>query len=246
MGVENRMIRLDNVTKTFGDTVAVDNLSLEVNKGECFVFLGPNAAGKTTTIKLIAGLLRPTAGKVYVAGFDMEKDSLNAKQHLSYMPDVPYLYDKLTGYEFLEFVARLFDVPQNEMRADIKKYVEMFDIERYQHKLIEDYSHGLKQRFTLCAALIHNPKIIIVDEPMVALDPIGIRLVKDIVREKVRNGVTVFMSTHTLSIADELATCIGIIHKGKLRAMGTKSQLQAIAKKADIEEIFLQLTNDEK
>lgn len=238
------MIKLENVTKRFGNTIAVDNLSLEINKGECFAFLGPNGAGKTTTIKLIIGLLKPTSGKIYVAGYDVEKEYIQAKKYISYIPDIPYLYDKLTGYEFLEFIARLFGIENYEVKTKIRHLVELFDIAEYQHQLIQDYSHGTKQRLVICAALIHDPQIIVVDEPMVALDPIGIRLVKDIFRDKVKNGVTIFMSTHTLSIAEEMATRIGIIDKGKLRAIGTKQELQAIAHTLEIEEIFLQLTHE--
>lgn len=238
------MIRLEDVTKRFGDTVAVRELSLEIKQGECFAFLGPNGAGKTTTIKLIAGLLKPTNGKIYVAGYDLSKDYVRAKRYMSYIPDIPYLYDKLTGYEFLEFTALLFGVPRKEIPSRIKDLVEQFDIARYQYQLIEDYSHGIRQRLVICAALIHNPEIILVDEPMVALDPIGIRLVKDVFREKVRNGTTIFMSTHTLSIAEEVATKIGIIHKGRLMAVGTKAELQKITHTEEMEEIFLQITHE--
>lgn len=237
------MIKLENVTKRFGNTIAVNDLSLEIEQGECFAFLGPNGAGKTTTIKLITGLLKPTLGKIFVAGYDIEKEYVSAKRQISYIPDIPYLYDKLTGYEFLEFMARLFDLEDKEIKEKIKHLVELFCINEYQYQLIQDYSHGTKQRLVICAALIHDPKIIVVDEPMVALDPIGIRLVKDIFKERVKNGVTIFMSTHTLSIAEEMATRIGIIHKGKLRALGTKQELQKMANTQEMEEIFLQMTN---
>lgn len=240
------MIRLENVTKIFGNTIAVDNLSLEINKGECFAFLGPNGAGKTTTIKLITGLLKPTSGRVFVGGYDVKKEYIDAKRYISYIPDVPYLYDKLTGYEFLEFTARIFGLPYEEIKPKITHLVGLFDIAGYQYQLIQDYSHGTRQRLVICAALIHDPQIIVVDEPMVALDPRGIRLVKDIFREKIKNGVTIFMSTHTLSIASEMATRIGIIHKGRLRALGTKQELQAIAHTQEMEEMFLQLTPSEK
>lgn len=244
MGASGRMIRLENVTKRFGDTIAVDNLTLEVKEGECFAFLGPNGAGKTTTIKLITGLLKPTDGRIYVGGYRLDSDYIKAKRLISYIPDIPYLYDKLTGYEFLEFTARLFSVPHEEVERKIVELTGLFNIAGYQYQLIQDYSHGIRQRLVICAALIHNPRIIVVDEPMVALDPSGIRLVKDIFKEKIRNGVTIFMSTHTLSIAEEIATRIGIIHKGRLRAVGTKAELQAIAKTQEIEEIFLELTNE--
>lgn len=238
------MIKLENVTKRFGDTIAVDNLTLEVRQGECFAFLGPNGAGKTTTIKLITGLFKPTSGRIYVAGYDIENEYLKAKRYISYIPDIPYLYDKLTGYEFLEFTARLFGMGEEEISEKIKDIVTQFDIAGYQYQLIEDYSHGTKQRLVICAALIHNPKIILVDEPMVALDPSGIHLVKNIFRERVKNGVTIFMSTHTLSIAEEMADRIGIIHKGRLVACGTKEELGAIAHTHQMEEIFLQLTRE--
>lgn len=239
------MIKLENLAKHFGHTVAVDNLNLEIKRGECFVFLGPNAAGKTTTIKLITGLLKPTSGSVYVAGYNMAIDYLKAKQYISYIPDVPYLYDKLTGWEFLQFIAALFGVPRKDISKRIKNMVGLMGLDKYQYQLIEDYSHGLKQRLVICAALIHNPELIVVDEPMVALDPLAIRLVKDIFREKTRQGATIFMSTHTLSIASEMATRIGIIHKGRLIGVGTQQELSELAHtRGELEEIFLQLTEE--
>ena len=241
------MIKLQNLTKRFGQTVAVDNLNLEVKRGECFVFLGPNAAGKTTTIKLIIGLLKPTSGSVYVAGYNLAADYLKAKRYISYIPDVPYLYDKLTGWEFLTFIARLFCVPQREVNERIETIVGIFGLDKYQYQLIENYSHGLKQRLVICAALIHNPELIVVDEPMVALDPLAIRLVKDIFLEKIKQGATIFMSTHTLSVASEMATRIGIIHKGRLVAIGTQAELQELTHtRGELEEIFLQLTEESK
>lgn len=237
------MIKLENLTKRFGQTVAVDNLNLEVNRGECFVFLGPNAAGKTTTIKLITGLLKPTSGSVHVAGYNLATDHLKAKRYISYIPDVPYLYDKLTGWEFLAFIARLFGLPQEEIKERIKTTVELFGLEKYQYQLIENYSHGVSQRLVISAALIHDPELIVVDEPMVALDPLAIRLVKNIFREKVRQGATIFMSTHTLSVASEMATRIGIIHEGRLMAVGTRAELQELTHiRGELEEIFLHLT----
>ncbi len=240
------MLKIDKVTKKFGDTVAVDDLSLEIKQGECFVFLGPNGAGKTTTIKMLTGLLRPTEGCIHVAGFDMSKDPLKAKQKISYIPDVPYLYDKLSGWEFLQFIGVLFGLSKTEINARIKKLVGMFGLERYQYQLTEDYSHGLRQRLVICAALIHDPELIIVDEPMVALDPLGIRLVKDVFRERIKQGATIFMSTHTLSVAEEMASRIGIINHGRLIALGTKSELQKRVKKeggVELEEVFLELTS---
>lgn len=240
------MITLENVTKVFGENIAVNNLSLSISKGECFAFLGPNGAGKTTTIKLITGLLKPSRGRICIDGYDISKDYIVAKRKIGYIPDVPYLYDKLTGYEFLDFIARLFGIPVGSIKEKIKDMLKTFDIDRYKYELIENYSHGIKQRLAICSALIHDPEVIIVDEPMVALDPVGIRLVKDIFKNKIKQGVTIFMSTHTLSIAEEIATKIGIINKGKLRAFGTKDELRLIANSADIEDIFLQLTYEEK
>ena len=169
------MITLDNVTKKYGQKVAVKDLNLNIAAGECFVFLGPNGAGKTTTIKMITGLLRPTTGKVTVAGYDINNNPLEAKLQMSYIPDVPYLYDKLTGWEFLQFVGKLFKMSKETVDNQLQALLAMFKLEDHQYRLIEDYSHGIRQRFVICAALLHNPKIIVVDEPMVALDPAGIR-----------------------------------------------------------------------
>ena len=240
------MIRIENVTKKYREVIAVDNLSLHIKKGECFAFLGPNGAGKATTIKLITGLIRPDSGSIKVAGYDIKNDYIEAKKCISYVPDVPYLYDKLTGYEFLEFIANLYNMDKDKMYGKIDYLTNLFSLDKHRHQLIEDYSHGLKQRLSICAALLHDPKIIIIDEPMVALDPIGIRLVKTIFKECVKAGVTVFMSTHTLSVAEEIADRIGIIHNGRLRIVGTRQELQDTAKKKEMEEIFIQLTNEEE
>lgn len=245
--MNNKMIQIENLTKCFGQTTAVDNLNLEIERGECFVFLGPNGAGKTTTIKLLTGLIKPTSGSIYISGYNLATDYEKAKSQIGYIPDVPYLYDKLTGWEFLVFISKLFCVPNSEIDKKINKIVETFDLSRYIHQLIENYSHGIKQRLVISAALIHEPKLIIVDEPMVALDPRAIRLVKDIFKSMTAKGTTIFMSTHTLSVASEIASRIAIINKGKLIAQGTKEQLQEVTQsEGRLEDIFLQLTADKE
>lgn len=244
------IIRLDNVTKKYGNSIALDNINLQIQKGECYVFLGPNGAGKTTTIKLITGLLKPTNGKVYVKGYDIEKDYIQAKRYISYIPDVPFLYDKLTGREFLIFTAKIFGISNEDTKKRISALTGQFGLAEYQYRLIEEYSHGMKQRLVMCAALIHDAEIIMVDEPMVALDPAAIKMVKDIFRQKTREGVTIFMSTHTLSIAEEIGDRIGIINKGRIIAEGTIEEIKRkTSTSGTLEEIYLGLTaaaNDEK
>jgi len=239
------MIQLKSVTKRFGDKAAVDNLSLEVERGEIFAFLGPNGAGKTTTIKMLTGLLKPSAGEVRVAGFDMAHNPLEAKKLIGYIPDQPYLYDKLTGREFMKFVAELYAIEAPEADRGIDRLAEKFGMSDYLDALTEEYSHGMKQRVVIATALLHDPRIIVVDEPMVGLDPASARLVKDVFRERSRTGVTVFMSTHTLPVAEEIASRIGIILKGRLRALGTKSEIaQLAATQGSLEDIFLELTSE--
>lgn len=241
------MIKLKNVTKTFGNNTAVRNLNLEIGSGECFVLLGPNGAGKTTTVKMIVGLIKPTEGDVYINGQNLLTDYQKAKSCIAYIPDVPYLYDKLTGWEFLNFISKLFNVPNNEIDQRINHMLNIFDLKKYENRLIEEYSHGIRQRLVICAALIHDPKIIVVDEPMVALDPCAIRLVKNILKEKIKNGVTIFMSTHTLSIASEMATRIAVIHNGRIISIKTKEELMKITPTwNDLENEFLKITSEEK
>ena len=239
------MIRLEGLTKKFGDLVAVDGLDLEVRAGEFFAFIGPNGAGKTTTIKLIAGLLRPTQGKAFLGDYDVQGQYLKAKSLLSYVPDQPYLYDKLTGREFLQFVARMYDVEPGRARLRINELSEMFGFKDYMDQLGESYSHGMKQRIVIGAALLHEPKVIVVDEPMVGLDPRSASIVKQEFKRRSDSGVTIFMSTHTLAVAEELAERVGIIQKGRLTALGS---LQEIYRKArtdsHLEQAFLKLTQE--
>ena len=242
------MIELREVTKRYRDLVAVDRLSLYVGRGEVFGFLGPNGAGKTTTIKMIAGLMRPTAGSILVGGIDVADDPIRAKALMGFIPDRPFLYEKLTGEEFLRFVGGLYQVEGRRLEQRVDELFELFGLKDFKHELIEGYSHGMRQRLVMGAAFLHHPDVVIVDEPMVGLDPQGARLVKSIFREQCARGKTIFMSTHTLGVAEEVCDRIGIIHKGELIALGTKEELQRLAKgDADrLESIFLQLTGGEE
>lgn len=239
-------VELRGVTKTFGDLRAVDDLTLEVPRGELFAFLGPNGAGKTTTIKLIAGLLRPTEGHIGICGFDVQRQPVEAKSALSYIPDHPYLYDKLTGREFLHFVAAMYEIPRGEAQREVEKLAQLFEFADYADDLGQTYSHGMKQRVVIAAALLHKPQVIVVDEPMVGLDPKSANILKQVLRGRTRQGAAVFMSTHTLSIAEELADRVGIIQSGRLVALGT---VRDIYEKAHtdtrLEEAFLRLTTDD-
>jgi ABC-2 type transport system ATP-binding protein len=237
------MIQTVNLTKNFGSKVAVNNLNLHVKKGELFGFLGPNAAGKTTTIKLLTGFLKPTRGSAFIAGYDVQKDYITVKGLLSYIPDAPYLYERLTAMEFLRFVSEIYLLDDHEAEEKRESLLEFFDLKEYSDILIEEYSHGMRQKLVIIATLIHNPQLIIVDEPMVGLDPKTVKLVKGMLKQSSRDGRTIFMSTHTLSLAEEICDRIGIIDKGNLIAIGTMDELR---KKSGIdgrlEEIFLKLT----
>lgn len=239
------MIELTNLTKKYGDFLAVDNLNLTIKKGEVFGFIGPNGAGKTTTIKMIGGILEPTAGTVSIAGIDMQKQPQLAKSKIGFIPDRPYLYEKLTGKEFLKFTADLYGVPENVYAVKSKENLEMFSLADWSDELIESYSHGMKQRLIMSAALLHDPQVIVVDEPMVGLDPVAIVMVKDLLQRLARKGATVFMSTHTLKVAEDTCDRIGVINSGRLIAVGTTADLQREAKvtHADLEQVFLSLTN---
>ncbi|MBI1826907.1 MAG: ABC transporter ATP-binding protein [Planctomycetes bacterium] len=236
-------VELMNVRKQYGRHVALRNLSLQVRTGELFAFLGPNGAGKTTTIKLIVGLLRPNAGEVRVCGHEIGVNGVSAKAQLAYVPDQPFLYEKLTGREFLHFVAEMYGLSNAERDRELKSLSTRLDLLEYYDQLTESYSHGMKQRVALAAALLHRPKVLVVDEPMVGLDPRTVRVVKDLFIEHTRAGGTVFMSTHTLDIAEALADRIGIIHRGELIAAGTLAELRSQARREQsLEDIFLALT----
>jgi len=237
------MIELKSLTKKYGDYTAVDDLNLSVQKGEIFGFIGPNGAGKTTTIKMIGGILAPSAGTVKITGIDIQQEPEKAKGKIGFIPDRPYLYEKLTGLEFLKFTADLYGVPDDIFSQKAQQNMEMFSLADWSDELIESYSHGMKQRLIMSAALLHDPEVIIVDEPMVGLDPMAILMVKDLFQHLAQKGVTVFMSTHTLAVAEDICNRIGVINKGQLIASGTTADLQREANTtdADLERVFINL-----
>ena len=238
------MIELRNLTKKFGNFTAVDNLSLTVERGEFFGFLGPNGAGKTTTIKMMTGLFTPTSGDVYINGYDAFAKPIETKQTFAYVPDQPFLYDKLTGREFLYFVGGLFKMEKQTLARRIDEIVEHFEIGDWVDKRTEDYSQGMRQRITIAAAMVHKPKTIIIDEPMIGLDPRSAKIVKDTLKAEAQAGTTIFMSTHSLSVAEELCDRIGIIKNGKLIFVGSLNQLDGLKQKYDgkFESVFIELT----
>jgi ABC-2 type transport system ATP-binding protein len=239
------MIELRGVTKTFGARKAVDHLDLSVRAGELFAFLGPNGAGKTTTIKMVCGLLRPTSGIVKVGGFLAA--SPEARQLIAYVPDQPYLYEKLTGREFLRFVVEMYGLDPKTSTRRINELIETFEMGDYVDELSENYSHGMKQRVVFASALVHDPKVLIVDEPLVGLDPRSARIVKDLFVAQARSGVAVLMSTHLLSIAEELADTIGIVDHGRMLANGTLNELrERVQMHGPLEDLFLRLTGGDR
>jgi ABC-2 type transport system ATP-binding protein len=240
------MIRLEGLTKRYGSFTAVDAVDLEVPRGELFGFLGPNGAGKTTTLRMIAGILRPTGGRVFIGDVDVVADPVAAKARLGFIPDRPFIYEKLTGSEFLRFVAGLYDQegPQVEHRA--RELLALFDLEEWKDELVESYSHGMRQKLIISSAFVHRPQVIVVDEPMVGLDPKAARILKDLFREYTRRGHTIMMSTHTLEVAESMCDRIGIIQGGKIRACGTMADLKKHAAHGGegLEQIFLRLTGE--
>ena len=238
------MIRLKDLTKRYGKFTAVDGISLEVPRGELFGLLGPNGAGKTTTMRMIAGILQPTSGSIQVGGVDMLARPLEAKARIGFIPDRPFVYDKLTGGEFLRFAAALYgqDGPQVEKRID--ELLEIFDLGAWKHELTEAYSHGMRQKLIICGALVHRPELIVVDEPMVGLDPRSARLLKDLFRQFVDLGGTVLMSTHTLEVAEVMCDRIAIVYHGRIAASGTMDELREQTESAEmsLEDLFLKLT----
>jgi ABC-2 type transport system ATP-binding protein len=241
------MIDLINLTKDYGTTLAVNNLSLTVASGEIYGFIGPNGAGKTTTIRLMGGIIAPSSGNVIIDGYDMAKNPVGAKKIIGFVPDRPFLYEKLTGREFLKFSADLYSVDSSIFAQKSESLLKQFALWDWANEIIEAYSHGMKQRLIIAAALLHDPKVLIVDEPMVGLDPAAVRMVKDILRQLATDNVTIFISTHTLSIAEDLCHRIGVIHKGTLLVQGTITQLNEAAKtgEAKLEEVFLNLVSQE-
>jgi len=239
------MIQLIDLCKRFGDLIAVDSINLKVNPGEVFGFLGPNGAGKTTTIKMMAGLIKPTSGRVFIDGWDLTEHPNQAKKVIGFIPDRPFIYEKLTALEFLRFIAGLYNLSKNGVEGEIDHFFRIFGLTDWQDELIESFSHGMKQRLVMASAFIHQPKLIIVDEPMVGLDPRGASLVKEIFRGFCDKGGTIFMSTHTLEIAEEVCDRIAIIQEGKIIAVGNMKELKERAGSdgKKLESIFFKLTS---
>jgi ABC-2 type transport system ATP-binding protein len=240
------MIKLTNLTKKYGGFTAVNSINLEVPRGELFGFLGPNGAGKTTTLRMIAGILRPTSGRVQIGGVDISTDPVAAKSKLGFIPDRPFIYEKLTGAEFLRFVAGLYNQEGEQVEHRGRELLALFDLEEWRDELVESYSHGMRQKLIISSAFVHRPEVIVVDEPMVGLDPKAARILKDLFREYTRRGHTIMMSTHTLEVAETLCDRVAIIAKGTIRACGTMEELRRSAESGTdgLEQIFLRLTGE--
>jgi ABC-2 type transport system ATP-binding protein len=241
------MIELVNLVKKFGDITAVSDISLTIPRGEFFAMLGPNAAGKTTTLKMLAGLMKPTSGAARVCGFDMQLQPLEARRRIAYVPDFPFLYDKLTAWEFFRFTGQLFQMTDAKIESNAQELITRFHLTDFVNRPLESLSHGTRQRVAIVSALLHDPEVFVIDEPMVGLDPQHARVVKDVFKERSQAGVTVLVSTHQLSIAEEMADRIGIIHGGKLVAVGNCEELRKQSGSfGQLEEIFLSVTAGEK
>lgn len=241
------MIVIRNLTKKFGNFTAVDNLNLEIKSGEFFGFLGPNGAGKTTTIKMITGLYAPTSGEIFIEDIDIQKFPVEAKQFIGYVPDEPFLYDKLTGLEYLYFSGGLYNIEKNILKDRIDELIQILEMNEWIYKLTEEYSRGMKQRIAIASSLIHNPKVIIIDEPIVGLDPLSATIVKKILKERANKGASVFMSTHLLSIAEELCDRIAIIKNGKIIFQKDIKSLQKItySHNGKLEDLYLKILSGE-
>jgi ABC-2 type transport system ATP-binding protein len=237
------MIELVHLVKKFGDLTAVNDISLTIPRGQFFAMLGPNAAGKTTTLKMLAGLMKPTSGCTRVCGFDMQTQPLEARRKIAYVPDFPFLYDKLTAWEFFRFTGQLFQMHDAKIESNANELIARFHLAEFVNRPLESLSHGTRQRVAIVSALLHEPEVFVIDEPMVGLDPQHARIVK----ERSLAGVTVLLSTHQLSVAEEMADRIGIIHGGRLVAVGNRDELRRQSgNSGQLEEIFLSLTAGEK
>jgi ABC-2 type transport system ATP-binding protein len=238
------MISVGNLVKRYGSFTAVDGVSLDVAPGQIHGFLGPNGAGKTTTIRMIAGLLKPTAGRILVNGHDLAEEPERAKASLGFIPDRPFIYEKLTAGEFLRFHAGLYGIDDGLVAGRTTELLELFELGRWQHELVESFSHGMKQRLVMAAAFMHRPRAVLVDEPMVGLDPRGARLIKDVFRKMAGRGVAILMSTHTLEVAEEMCDLISIILKGRIIAHGPVDEVRAMAgdPTQQLTDVFLRLT----
>lgn len=242
------MIEIERLCKRYGAFTALEDLSLRIEPGEIFGFLGPNGAGKTTTIRIMAGLIRPTSGTVRIAGHDILREPRTAKAMMGLVPDRPFLYEKLTGEEFLFFLGGLYGMDKRNTRARMEELLAIFELQEWREQLIENYSHGMKQRLVMCGALLHQPRVLVVDEPMVGLDPRGGRLVKEVFQRQARSaGVSIFMSTHTLEIAEKMCDRVAILQRGRVIAQGTVQELRRLAgpSQGPLEEAFLRLTGGE-
>lgn len=242
------MIQLIRLTKHYGKLAAVDDLSLEVSAGQIFGFLGPNGAGKTTTIRTMMGILKPTSGRILLGPYDVVSEPQKAKAICGFIPDRPFIYEKLSGQEFLTFVGKLHGLDAARLKNRSAELLELLELAPWRDQLIEGYSHGMKQRLVVCAALIHEPRILIVDEPMVGMDPKGARTLKDLFRSLAAGGATIFMSTHSIAVAEEICQRIGIIQKGRLIACGTMAEIRHRTSSANgnLESVFLQLTEEQE
>ncbi|KPA16755.1 ABC-type multidrug transport system, ATPase component [Candidatus Magnetomorum sp. HK-1] len=242
------MIKLIHLCKKYGNHTAIENIHLTVSAGEIFGFIGPNGAGKTTTIQIMTGLISPTSGKVFLSDISMNENPVNAKKLIGYIPDRPFIYEKLTGLEYLKFIADFYPISSKYFNKKSEQLLEMFELIDRRNELIEAYSHGMKQRLIMASALLHDPPIIIVDEPMVGLDPAAIKLVRNVFKERSNKGTTIFLSTHTLSLAEQICDRVGIIHKGQLIATGSMEELKASTSSGtkDLEDIFFQLTFEQQ
>ncbi len=237
------MIEIERLEKRFGPVRAVDGLTLSVPRGELFCFLGPNGAGKTTTIKILCGLLRPTRGTARIAGCDIRSEPESIRRRIGFIPDTPFLYERLTPVEFFEFIGDLYRLPTPRVQAERTRYFRLFDLESYAQTLIKDLSHGYRQRLIYAATLLHEPEVLFIDEPFVGLDPFTIRLIRDLLRARARAGTTVFLTTHILAFAEHLADRIGILAGGRLVGLGTLDELRArSAVNGPLEDVFLRLT----
>jgi ABC-2 type transport system ATP-binding protein len=235
---------MEGLIKTYGSIAAVRDLTLSVPAGELFCFLGPNGAGKTTTIKILTGLVKPTSGRARIAGMDIRTHSVEIKRVVGYIPDMPYLYDRLTPVEFLEFTASLYGITPAVLRDEGERLLQVFGMNEYRSALIRDLSHGYRQRLIYTATLLHNPQVLFIDEPLIGLDPHTIRLIKDLLIGRARAGMTIFLTTHILALAEDIADRIGIIMDGRLAALGTLAELRTRFGAATLEEAFLSLTGN--
>jgi len=237
------MIEIRNLCKNYGDLAAVRDLSLHVPSGELFCFLGPNGAGKTTTIKMLTGLLRPTSGTAAINGIDVHKNPVEAKKCIGYVPDMPFLYERLTATEFYLFTGHLYDVPREEMRAELESSFSLFGLQEQANTLVKDLSHGMRQRLIYASTFLHKPNVMFIDEPLIGLDPYTIRLLKDLLVKKARSGMCIFLTTHILVLAEDIADRIGIILEGRLVALGSLQELLSQRGAGEnLEEVFLDLT----